>query len=74
MDVCCFWTGTMLLTGCHTAVDQSGQEKTEPIAPTFTITTKPQIYVTDLQNGRMMSEASTEFLIPEWCVTMLIFM
>ena len=56
-----FWTGTMLLTGCHTAVDQSGQEKTEPIAPTFTITTKPQIYVTDLQNGRMMSEASTEF-------------
>lgn len=56
-----FWAGTMLLTGCHTAVDQSGQEKTEPIAPTFTITTKPQIYVTDLQNGRMMSEASTEF-------------
>ena len=40
-----FWAGTMLLTGCHTAVDQSGQEKTEPIAPTFTITTKPQIYV-----------------------------
>lgn len=56
-----FWAGTMLLTGCHTAVDQSGQEKTEPIAPTFTITTKPQIYVTDLQNGKMMSEASTEF-------------
>lgn len=47
-----FWAGTMLLTGCHTAVEQSGQEKTEPIAPTFTITTKPQIYVTDLQNGK----------------------
>lgn len=53
--------GTMLVTGCHTAANQSGQEKTEPIAPTFTITTKPQIYVTDLQNGKMMNEASSEF-------------
>ena len=53
--------GTMFVTGCHTAANQSGQEKTEPIAPTFTITTKPQIYVTDLQNGKMMNEASSEF-------------
>ena len=53
--------GMLLLTGCHTATEQSAREKTEPIDPTFTITTKPQIYVTDLQNGKLMNEASSEF-------------
>lgn len=63
-------TGILWLTGCNTAVNQSGQEKLELIVPTFTLATKPQIFVTDLQQGKQMNEDSSEFFESKWYVTM----